>query len=261
MAKQRGRKTTNSFFVEEVVTNTNASIKSSVAYLSQKIIVKPDADPANIPSGDFTVKLVDADTAQTIAHNAKRAVVETTLEALESVEAATCTGGRLGNDPVKVEFTALSPNVPTGTLLTYDDTGLTNATVNIEKQAGEPATWVWSKDTFKDANSGRIVMEVNAMSLTVNKRGKWELQYVPRVYTRRHKWVYKLQAFDADNKQLFRLIMRPIGRAPESFLDESQATVTPDQRVYHQTGRTNTAAISFDHIAYWTRCGAGEFRD
>lgn len=255
MAKQRGRKTTNSLFTADPDANAIKFHQSSSVLVEQKLTVKNGA-------GSFQVKLAAGDTPQTVAFDALASVVQSKLELLESVGAGhvNCTGGALNTAPVQIEFTTLQnpfdSNALKPPLLTLNPPGAAKVD---KKSTTSPFTWTWHyTDTFKDANSGRIVMLVDSMTLIVNEHGKWELAYVPRVFSRMHKWVYKLRAFDTDDQELLRLVLSPKAHTPSMFRDAAQER-TPDTA--RQKGRSRDAGVEFQKIAYWTRVGVGEYVD
>lgn len=78
------------------------------------------------------------------------------------------------------------------------------AIVESQPRAGDDFLWP-NPETWRDAQSGRALMEVRDMSFS-RADGRWTLQYKLRNFTRQHRWVYKLDAIDRDEQTLFTIV-------------------------------------------------------
>lgn len=262
--KGRGRKTTDWLFAPGTEIGANIHLQTTDpvdASLSKRIqTVSVTGGAAN---ETFTLTL-GTETTGPIMHNAKKNEVRKEIkDKFKTVTSVACTGGPLGqNNPVTIDFK--ETNLTTVPKLSFDKTGLgNNGDVVVETpQSGEIA-WKWTDAvTWRDADSGREIMGVSGddnngvggMQLTADTKGLWRLAYSRQLYVFNHKWVYKLNAYSANNELLLRLTVPVSGGVNVLKFGSSAHPIV-------EYGNSVALADVLQEIDSWIRVGVGEYWD
>ena len=184
-----------------------------------------------------------------IAFNASRANVKTAIAPIMTdIDNA---GGNSENGPLGTDPVGFLGTVDRGAEVTVTDS-LTPATATVDlSQRIVNASWEWDKaDIWRDAGTSRGLMAVNVgMSFTAKPSGKWDLTYKVQNFTRRHEWVYKLDAIDSEGEHLFTLVTPAI-------------TCSPADRLHNISlnGRSQEVSTYFGEISTFVRRGSGLYR-
>ncbi|MCO8122380.1 hypothetical protein NHH03_11590 [Stieleria sp. TO1_6] len=108
----------------------------------------------------------------------------------------------------------------------------------------------WTEDeNWSDLHTGRALMQVTGISFSKDNKNRWTLSYKVRNFTRRHRWVHKLDAIDADGEVLCTIVMPPV-------------LCCPADRIHNVSIRKRFRALAVheSQIDQFIRRGAGEYR-
>ncbi len=250
--KGRGRKTTD-WLSNNVSALIGAQTSSSTSTGTSKRFQSLSVTGGN---GSETFKLSLENETIEVDHNATAKEVERKIrKGFTTVTSVVCTGDRLGASPVEIDFKKTTfASVP---MMSSDPAGLgQGGTAPVTEVVSNEKEWTWTElANWKDANSGRAIMDISAnMKFFADATGLWRLGYKRKLYAFDHTFVYKLKAYSVNDELLFRLTIPASGGVNVMMPSDKELDVVAE-------GMSVALADLLPEVHLWVRCGVGEYWD